>query len=163
MAYTVMTEGQAAAREYGKAALSAIIACLEANAAVIKAGSRAVSSTTIYAGRRAEPVYPCIMVEPLSQEDEDMTMGGMGNATRKLMLVYRVYGFDNAMGQPAQTGATQIAQLADRIRAALVYNPTLDASVLDTQVSRATFGRQPGSFVQGCQMDVRVTREVARP
>src|SRR3990167_6506153 len=78
MAYTVMSSAQATAREYGKSSLAAIVACLEANAAVIVAGTRAVSASTIYAGRRAEPVYPCLMVEPLQHDEDDMTMGGIG-------------------------------------------------------------------------------------
>ena len=162
MAYTVMSSAQATAREYGKSSLAAIVACLEANAAVIVAGTRAVSASTIYAGRRAEPVYPCLMVEPLLHDEDDMTMGGIGGGTRRLSLTYRVYGFDLAEGQP-ETGTTQIVQLADRVRAALVYNRTLDGTVLDVQVGRATFGRLGGSFAQGFQMDVLVDREVSYP
>ena len=142
MAYVVLTENEATAGEQTREALDRIKAALDANAAILKAGNRAVVPDTIRVGAQGSiGQFPAIQIEPVEVREVPATLGGDGVNT--LEMTFRLYAYEVALGQVREL-TRNLTQLSDRIQTVLRRNPTLDGFCRDVRIGRIVLGRLRG-------------------
>ena len=120
MAYTVVSEAQAAAAGYGLSALDAVHAMLAANSGTVKgvarAGRHTLDQGSIYRSSDKLPNRtPFILLEPVETLSEVWTMGPTGTGERKIDFSILVTVVDEVVGD-AVTLTRSMMQLADRVR-----------------------------------------------
>jgi len=171
MPYVVVTEEQAAANEHFREAMKRLREVFVANAAVLRAGERAVAPEAIHLG--AQSVlnrFPALHIEPTLAEESPWTLEEGEN---RLRMTFRLFGYDVALGEPSRL-AENLLQLNDRMQTVLRYNPTLDGFCAEIRVHRVTVGRLRGGPrttnpifaphpIYVTQMDVTLIKEIARP
>lgn len=166
----VVGEAEASQEEHFLEAMRRLRETLAANAAVLKAGGRAVVPEAISLG--AQNVlnrFPAIHIEPLYADESPTTLAG----ENRFQMTFRLLGYDVALGDADQL-AENLIQLNDRIQTVLRYNATLDGFCSDVRVRRVVVGRLRGGPrttnpifaphpIQATQMDVVVVKEIPRP
>ena len=163
MAVIVINEATALASEHINTVSVALKDVLTQNLGVLKAGSSVVAEIIVGSATRT-PKFPAIFIVHLRTADEVSS-----SRQRTLQMRFRIYCYERSSKDEA-TLATNVQQLADRIKATLYYNRHrqpdslwADLFVEDTMIPESSFLDGGTGFIRGAQLEVRIPYLVAHP
>jgi hypothetical protein len=162
MAVTVLSEGDAAAAMWTDETLAGLKAVLDANLAIILAGTGGEALAAVHVGgRKKDAKFPVAYLLHLSTDDRDAELSGGRELTQRFRLILYIRGDQND-----GTLEARISDLADRAKAALHANQNRSADSLWHYLicGRLIVGPAPSdrsnTYLRGAQIDVTVVRMV---
>ena len=140
MAYSIPTEVQSAAAEFGFDGLDNLYDLFVEAVAILKGQGNAMLAASVFrSGEKLPTSFPAIRLELEQSNEEHIEIGGSGTGKRLVTARYTVTVMDR-MGADLQKVTRSHAQLADRVRDLLSRNRTLDGFCEDLTVSPARYG-----------------------
>jgi len=162
VAFTVLTEAQAGAAEFGLDGLDQLKALFRANRRVVKGQASTLRDRSIVtAGEKLPTQFPAVRIELEASDERYLEIGAEDHGKRLITLTYTVTVMDRIMRNHQRVTRSH-TQLADRMRAVISHNRTLDGFCENVLMTPARYGffAQRRGYLLAARLTATATKRV---